>query len=69
MGFPSVVRAGIQSDFAASFSATSHPLHDGYDTNSVDHPKHQGMWLSARGAGQAAGLEFELPEVSRLDQL
>ena len=69
MGFPGVVRACIQSDFAASFSATSHPLHDGYDTNSVDHPKHQGMWLSARGDGQAAWLEFELPEVSRLDQL
>ena len=62
--------AGCSTDRpGATTGLSAFPGHEWYRAEPAEHPKPQGMWLSASGDNEEAWIEFELPDVTSLDQI
>ena len=69
MGYPRHVQNCVPLNSIDAGPQTDYPVHEWYTDHPVEHPKHQGMWLSARGDNESAWLEFEFPDVAPLEQI
>jgi len=69
MGYPQHVLPCVAATSGVGSPAAYHPLHEWYQDHPAAHPKHHGMWLTAKGDCQQAWLEFELPAETELGQI
>ncbi|MEO1994550.1 MAG: hypothetical protein ABGZ17_04675, partial [Planctomycetaceae bacterium] len=69
MGYRQHVLSCVAATSGVAAPAADHPVHEWYQDHPAAHPKHHGMWLTAKGDCQQAWLEFELPAETELGQI
>ena len=69
MGFHQLVLPCVTATDKRPGQTDNYPLHQWYQSEPEEHPKHQGMWLTVKGDCQDAWAEFELPAKLNLGRI